>query len=70
VLALKRQPDADILLTIKDDGQGFDPATSPEGLGSKLVQAMTLQLNGTSHYSFNGGTVFQSRFKINARSAS
>lgn len=59
-----KQAGPDILLTIRDNGKGFDPETAQQGLGTRLIQAMTMQLNGTSGYSFDDGTVFEARLRL------
>lgn len=67
-VALKRAQDGKLVLTIADDGQGFDPATPSTGLGTRLIRAMLVQLGGTSSYSFDGGTTFEAIIPANAAS--
>ena len=45
-------------LTISDDGVGFDPAIASNGLGSRLIRAMLVQLDGSSRYEVGNGTRF------------
>lgn len=54
-----------LLLTIRDDGTGFDmAASSPEhsGLGRSLIEAFVRQLRGELETRSEGGTVVQVRF--------
>ena len=54
----KQQPSGDIALTISDDGVGFDPEKASNGLGSRLIRAMLVQLDGSSRYEVGNGTRF------------
>jgi two-component sensor histidine kinase len=58
-ITLKPVPTGQLILSIADDGPGFDPAGSSEGLGRRLIAAMLTQLNGTASYHFNEGTEFR-----------
>jgi two-component sensor histidine kinase len=54
-------------LIVSDDGVGFDPQQPAKGLGSRLVKAMLIQLNGSSSYTFGNGTTFDAELSIGAR---
>jgi two-component sensor histidine kinase len=58
-IALKQQGGGDIKLTVADDGVGFDTAKVSNGLGSRLIRAMLVQLDGSSRYEVEGGTRFE-----------
>jgi two-component sensor histidine kinase len=58
-ITLKSVPTGQLILSIADDGPGFDPAGPSEGLGRRLIAAMLTQLNGTASYHFNDGTEFR-----------
>jgi two-component sensor histidine kinase len=58
-ITLKPMPTGRLILSIADDGPGFDPAGPSEGLGRRLIAAMLIQLNGTASYHFNEGTEFR-----------
>ncbi|EDQ03102.1 Blue-light-activated histidine kinase 2 (plasmid) [Sulfitobacter indolifex] len=51
-------------LVIVDNGPGFDPKTRPLGMGTKIIQGMALQLQGTYSYAFDGGTIFSLEFPV------
>jgi two-component sensor histidine kinase len=53
------------LLSVTDDGVGFDPSAATSGLGGRLIRAMLVQLGGGSPaYSFEGGTRFQAEIGL------
>ncbi len=54
-------------LVIADDGAGFDPSTSREGMGSKLIRGVVGQLDGTHRYAIENGTVFTLDFALRSR---
>lgn len=58
-IGFKRQENGDVALTVADDGIGFDPRKMSNGLGSRLIQAMVVQLDGTSRYTVENGTRFE-----------
>jgi two-component sensor histidine kinase len=58
-IMLKPVPTGQLVLSIADNGPGFDPDGPSEGLGRRLIAAMLTQLNGSASYHFNGGTEFK-----------
>jgi two-component sensor histidine kinase len=58
-ISLHRQEDGKVAVAVQDDGAGFDHSLSSNGLGTRLIQAMVLQLGGTSTYTVDGGTRFE-----------
>ena len=57
-IPLKEQSGGRALLTVRDDGAGFDPDTIQQGMGSRLIKGMMMQLDGTYSYTVDGGAVF------------
>jgi two-component system, sensor histidine kinase PdtaS len=57
------------ILTIHDDGIGFDPETSAKGTGSKLISGLVAQIQGETGYHFEQGTRFEMRFPLPKASA-
>jgi two-component sensor histidine kinase len=57
------------ILTIHDDGIGFDPEKSPKGTGSKLISGLVAQIQGETGYHFEQGTRFEMRFPLPKSSA-
>ncbi|MEI9899660.1 MAG: hypothetical protein WDN31_05365 [Hyphomicrobium sp.] len=53
-------------LTAEDDGIGFDPEAVSSGMGMRLIQGITAQLQGTSHYE-HGGEWHALRARVSAR---
>ncbi len=47
-----------IHISIADNGCGFDPEDSSEGLGKKLIRSLSGQLDGTCSFENRKGTVF------------
>ena len=58
--------DRDYLLTVGDDGIGFDPAAAPQGggTGSRLLRAMARQLRGSLTITGEQGTRAELRFPV------
>ncbi len=55
-------------LTVKDNGQGFDPnAIKAHNLGLQVVEALAGQLEGGSTVSINGGTQVEMTFRAGQR---
>jgi two-component sensor histidine kinase len=57
------------ILTVHDNGIGFDPETSPKGTGSKLINGLAAQIQGEAGYHFEQGTQFEMRFPLPKASA-
>ena len=57
-IQLKEQAGGRAVLTVRDDGAGFDPDTIQQGMGSRLIKGMMMQLDGTYSYTVDGGAVF------------
>lgn len=53
---------ADIVLTISDNGIGFDTRDARKGMGTKLITSFASQLNGRWEYTTHSGTVFTLQF--------
>jgi len=59
-ISLRTRADGDLDLAITDDGIGFDAASPRQGLGTKLIRAMVVQLGGTGGYERGGpGATFR-----------
>jgi PAS domain S-box-containing protein len=61
------QDGAQVILRVKDDGQGLTTATPPDmasGFGMQLVEMLVEQINGTLEISSNEGAQFVIRFAI------
>jgi two-component system, sensor histidine kinase PdtaS len=61
---VRRDEQGDVAVEIRDDGQGFPAATEPsrEGLGSRMIAALTEQLRGRAEQANDGGAVFRLAF--------
>lgn len=68
-----RRDSADtLLLSVRDNGTGFDPATTdiePGGLGRSLIDAFVRQLRGELEIRSDEGTLVQVRFRAPAQPA-
>jgi len=53
-------------LVITDNGPGFDLAAGQSGMGSRIIRGMIMQLEGSSNYTFENGTVFSAEINIGA----
>ncbi len=60
-IALKATDNGEAVLSVEDDGVGFDKSVVSTGLGGRLIRAMVMQLKGVSSYSFDKGTRFEVR---------
>jgi two-component sensor histidine kinase len=69
VLSLKLVDGREMVLSVRDFGRAFDPATAPSGLGMRLIRAMATQLDGRWSYSFDQGTLFEMRMPARASRA-
>ena len=64
-VSLRKAEDGRVgVLTIRDNGIGFDPEHSAKGTGSKLISGLAAQIQGDSRYSINEGTIFELRFPL------
>jgi two-component system, sensor histidine kinase PdtaS len=54
-ISLERMENAWARLTVADDGVGFDPEVVVSGMGSRLINGITAQLQGTSRYERSEG---------------
>lgn len=52
------------ILTISDNGVGFDPTQEKTGMGSKLIKGLVSQIQGETEYRFDDGTTFELRFVL------
>ncbi len=53
-----------IFLKIEDNGSGYSGGISSDGLGIKLINSLTSQLNGESSFQNRGGTQFLMNFPV------
>lgn len=61
-VSLMPSAEGDLELVIADDGIGFDAVNPRQGLGSKLIRAMIVQLGGSGGYvKTQGGATFRAR---------
>jgi two-component sensor histidine kinase len=63
---LTRDTDGRGLLTVEDNGIGFDPEKPATGIGRRLIKALTAQIGGTSAFSIaeGGGSRFTLSFPL------
>ena len=47
-----------VTLTVSDNGRGFDIEAARRGMGSRLINGVVRQLNGSFRYAMNDGTTF------------
>lgn len=57
------------VLTISDDGPGFDLNQKGSGMGSKLIRSLAAQIGGEASYAFDGGTSVTVTFPLAGRHA-
>lgn len=69
-VSLKPGDSQTAILTIADDGIGFDPDTARAGMGSRLVEGSVRQLGGTYRYERDGGTRFIAEVQLSAEARS
>lgn len=69
-IQLTEKPGGRALLTVRDDGAGFDPETIQQGMGSRLIKGMMMQLDGTYSYAVDNGAVFTADIAMRVRSDS
>lgn len=58
-IGFTQKADGEPVLTIADDGVGFDVTRPSGGMGSRLIKAMVMQLGGTQRYERDAGTLFE-----------
>lgn len=71
-VAVRRDSADTLLLSVRDNGTGFDPATTdiePGGLGRSLIDAFVRQLRGELEIRSDEGTLVQVRFRAPAQPA-
>lgn len=61
---LKRQEEGQARLRISDNGVGFDPQQQDGGLGLRLLQAFSQQLNATYGFHMDGGATLELIFPL------
>lgn len=61
-IGFSRKPSGEPVLTVVDDGVGFDPTQKSTGMGSRLIKAMVMQLGGQMNYVIDNGTRFEATF--------
>jgi two-component sensor histidine kinase len=66
-VTLSSDAQGDGVLTVEDNGPGFDPSTPSKGIGRKLISALTTQIGGTSGFVTDGGSRFTLTFPLKAR---
>ena len=64
VITLERVDEATGVLTIEDNGVGFDPSQPASGMGRRLIAGLTEQLGGTSRFVREGGSRFSLTFPL------
>ena len=65
-VAVSLQPlDADkAILIVSDNGSGFRQDQTAQGMGSRIIQAMVMQLEGKSSYTVRDGVVFSAEIMV------
>lgn len=63
-VAFKRGEGESFVLSVHDDGVGFDHEAATSGLGTRIIRAMVQQLAGDYAYSFDHGTLFEARLQM------
>ncbi len=63
-ITLAREDKDMVRLEVRDNGPGFDPESVHKNMGSRLIAALSTQLRGEPHYSFDNGMVFTLRFPV------
>ncbi|MFW6076290.1 MAG: sensor histidine kinase [Hyphomicrobiales bacterium] len=63
-IELKRRNGDEAHLRISDNGIGFDPAQQDDGLGLRLLQAFSQQLNATYSFHIENGTTLELSFPL------
>lgn len=63
-LELKPTGDGQGVLKIIDNGPGFDGAAVKRGMGSRLIEGLSAQMQAVHDYETNGGTIFTLTFPL------
>lgn len=63
-VTLARIDDVNCQLVVADDGPGYDGNAVRPGMGSRLIRAFVLQLQGRSSYTNTDGTTFTATLNI------
>ncbi|MEQ1770941.1 MAG: histidine kinase dimerization/phosphoacceptor domain -containing protein [Devosia sp.] len=65
-VTLKAQTDGTGLLTVTDNGVGFDPEAPAKGIGRRLITGLTTQVHGKSRFTSGpgGGAQFELTFPL------
>ena len=64
LVALTKNNEEDFKMIIGDDGIGYHPIDENTGLGIKLINIFTRQLNGTIELSGKEGVFYELQFKV------
>jgi two-component sensor histidine kinase len=67
-VSLTREGEMTGMLTVEDNGTGFDPSAPSKGIGRRLIDALTSQLGGTAKFEVaaGGGSKFTLVFPLAA----
>lgn len=65
-IGFTQNPGGQPVLTIADDGIGFDQEHTAKGMGTRLIKAMVMQLGGTQRYVRDAGTRFEATLAVRA----
>jgi two-component sensor histidine kinase len=63
-VALERGPDDIAVLTIIDNGVGFNPETQSKGLGRRLIAGLVAQMGGQADFRYDAGSRFSMTFPM------
>ena len=72
VVEVQRESDTTLVVSVRDDGTGFDPTApgaEPGGLGRSLIDAFVRQLHGEMQIDSREGTIVRVKFPSSARHA-
>jgi len=61
---LKKISEENFIMIIGDDGVGFHPLEKNSGLGTKLINIFSRQLNGTIKLLEKEGAFYELKFKV------
>jgi two-component sensor histidine kinase len=63
-VGLRQDDEGQGVLTVADDGVGYDPARPSRGIGRRLVEALTAQIGGRSSFESGTGSRFTLTFPL------